>query len=203
MRVVAEAELGLTLHLDLGDDRAHRRAPSGKVDAGELSHEAAASITADDVTRTQRVAVGKVNVDTIVVLRQARHLAPIPGHHADLARPRTQDALGVFLRQRQAIGMTRGEVAEVELDAREGGRLHRLSLVEKALGDPTLIQHLDRACVQPARPRTGTLDLRARSPLQHDCLDPGECELGRQHHPGRPTSDDHDGSLVIHEGEWK
>ena len=44
-------------------------------------------------------------------------------------------------------------------------------------------------------PRTGTLALRARSPLQYDCLDPGECEFGRQHHPGRPSSDDHDGML--------
>jgi pimeloyl-ACP methyl ester carboxylesterase len=149
------------VHLDFGDDRPHRRVPSGKVDASELSHEAATSITADDLSSTQRVAVGKVNVDAIVVLRQIRHLAPVLDHYADLSRPPREDALGVFLPKRKVIWMTSGEVAQVKRDAREGGHLHRLALCEKALGDPALIQHLDRACVQPARPRTATLDLGA------------------------------------------
>ena len=92
----------------------------------------------------------------------------------------------MFLPQGKAIGMTGGEVAEVKRDTREGGHLHRLPHSEKALSDPTLIQHLNRACVQPASTPTGALDLGAWSPLQHDCLHPGQCQFRCQHHPVPP-----------------
>ena len=57
------------------------------------------------------------------------------------------------------------------------------------IGDPTLVQHLDRACVQTARPRG--LDLLSQAPLDDGHVNPCECQFGRQHHPCRTTSGDH------------
>src|SRR5262249_37001607 len=51
-RVVAtEAELGLVVHLDLGDHPTRRRVAAAEVDAGRLADDAATTVATDDVPR--------------------------------------------------------------------------------------------------------------------------------------------------------
>ena len=66
-----------------------------------------------------------------------------------------------LLPQREPVVVARRKVADVERDHREARDLHGLPLREEALRDAPLIEHLDRARMQPARARAGEL-LRAR-----------------------------------------
>jgi hypothetical protein len=192
--VVADAQLGLAFHLGLGDDRAQACIPPGEVDARELAHEAATAIAADDPSCAQQATVARLDVDAVVILREARHLAPVLDYHADLAHPRVGDALDVLLPQGEAVAVAGWKIAEVERDVREGGDLHRRALGEEAIDDASLVEDLDRARVQPAG--AGTLHLGALATLQNDGLHPGQRQLGRQHHPRRPTTDNHNTMLA-------
>ena len=69
-------QLRLLGQLDLGDQAAGRRIPPGELDAGRLADQAAAAVAPDEVVRPQRRAVGQLDVDAGVVLREAGHLAP-------------------------------------------------------------------------------------------------------------------------------
>ena len=73
--VVADAPfLRLLGQLDLGDQAARRRIPPRELDAGCLADQAASSVAPDEILRPQRLAVGQLDVDAGVVLREARHL---------------------------------------------------------------------------------------------------------------------------------
>ena len=65
---LADAQLRLLGHLDLGDQGAGRRVPPGELDAGRLADQAAPSVAPDEVLRPQRLAVGQLDVDAGVVL---------------------------------------------------------------------------------------------------------------------------------------
>ena len=69
--VAADAERRLLAHLGLGDQVAPRRIPPGELDAGCLTDDTASSVAADEILRPQRLAVGQLDVDAAVILREA------------------------------------------------------------------------------------------------------------------------------------
>jgi len=74
--IAAEAPFRLLGHLDLGDQAARCRIPPGELDAGGLPDQTASSVALDEIFRPQRLAVGDLDVDAGVVLRETRHLTP-------------------------------------------------------------------------------------------------------------------------------
>ena len=85
--------------------------------------------------------------------------------------------------------MPGGEVADVQRDAGEPRDLRHLPLLEEPIGDPALIEDLDRAGVQTACARAGEVLIGA--PLDDGDVDARERQLARQHQPGRTSSSDH------------
>ena len=49
------------------------RVPPGELDTGCLTNQAASSVAPDEIVRPQRLAVGQLDIDAGVVLREARH----------------------------------------------------------------------------------------------------------------------------------
>jgi hypothetical protein len=128
-------------------------------------------------------------VHGVVVLGEAGHLAAAIERHAELLDPSGEDALDVVLPKREPVVVPSREVADVEEDHREAGDLHHLALREEAVRDSTLVEHLDRACVQTTRARAR--ELLVRTPLDDRYVDARERELGRQHEAGRSAAGDH------------
>ena len=149
------SQLRFVRHLDLGDQGAGRRIPSGELDAGLLADEASSSVAPDEVLRPQRLPVGQLDADAGVVLRDPGRLTLAVDGHGQLVDPAGQDALDVVLPQPQPVGMPRREVADVERDPSEARDLGHLSLREEPIGDATLIEDLDGSCVQSTGARAG------------------------------------------------
>src|SRR3954452_15591061 len=97
--VVADAPFRLLGNLNLGDQVAGCRIPSGELDAGCFTDQTASSIAPDEIFRPQGLAVGQLDVDAGVVLRETRHLTSAIDPHRQLADPAGQDALDVVLPQ--------------------------------------------------------------------------------------------------------
>ena len=186
---LADAQLRLLGHLDLGDQGARRRIPPGELDAGCLADHAASAVAPDEILRPQRLAVGQLDVDAGVVLREARHLASAIDRHRQLVDPAGQDALDVVLPQPEPVGVPGGKVADVQRDAGEPRDLGHLPLREEPIGDPALIEDLDGACVQTACARAG--EVLAGAPLDDGDVDARQRQLARQHQPRRTSSGDH------------
>ena len=191
--VLADAQLRLLGHLDLGDQGTGRRIPPGELDAGPLADEAASSVAPDEVLRPQRLAVGQLDVDAGVVLREPSHLTFAVDGHGQLVDPAGQDALDVVLPQPEPVGMPRGEVADVERDPSETRDLGHLSLREEPIGDAALIEDLDGSCVQTAGARAG--EVLAGAPLDDGGVDPCQRQLAGQHQPRGPSPNDQYGVL--------
>src|SRR6202021_3687326 len=85
--VTADAPLRLAGHLDLGNQVAGGRIPPREVDTGFLADQAATAVASDEVLRPQRAAVGQLDVDAAVVLREARHLTSAIDRHCELTDP--------------------------------------------------------------------------------------------------------------------
>ena len=187
--VAADAQLRLLGHLDLGDQRARCRIPPGELDAGCLTDQTASSVAPDEVVRPQRLAVGQLDVDAGVVLRETGHLTSAIDRHRQLADPAGQDALDVVLPQPEPVGMPGGKVADVQTDRGEARHLSHLSLREEPIGDSTLIEDLDGARVQTACARAG--EVLAGAPLDDGNVDPRQRQLARQHQPRGTSSGDH------------
>ena len=137
--------------------------------------------------------VGHEYVDTVVVLRQAGHLDPTMDRDSQLVDPAEHDPLDVVLEEGERVRVPGGEVAEVEHRAAETDGLRDLPLGEEPPRDPALVEDLERARVEPARPRAD--QLCRRTPLEDRHLDPRQLQLSREHHAGRPASDD---EYVVH-----
>ncbi|MCW2971459.1 MAG: hypothetical protein JWO23_2586 [Solirubrobacterales bacterium] len=150
--VVADAQGRLLGHLDLGDQVALGRIPSRELDAGCFTDEAASSIAPSEILRPQRLAVGELDVDAGVILREARHLTSVIDPHWQLGDPGGHDPLDLVLPDPERIGMTRREVAHVQHGRSDHRGLSHLTLREEPVSHPTLIQHLDRARVKAAGP---------------------------------------------------
>ena len=143
--VVADAQFRLLGHLGLGDQGAGRRIPTGELDPGGLPDQAASSVAPGEVLRPQRLAVGQLDVDAGVVLREPGYLSSAVERHRQLADPAGQDALDVVLPEPERVWMPGGEVADVQPGPGERGDLDLLSLREEPIGDSALIEDLDRA----------------------------------------------------------
>ena len=143
--VVADAQFRLLGHLDLGDQAAGCRIPPGELDAGCLADQTPSSVAPDEVLCPQRLAVGQLDVDAGVVLRETRHLKAAVDRHRQLADPAGQDALDVVLPEPERVGMPGGKVADVQRDPGELPDLGHLSLREEPIGDSALIENLDGA----------------------------------------------------------
>src|SRR5438132_187150 len=80
-----------------------------------------------------------------VVLGEPRHLAPPVDGHRQLADPVREKALGHLLAQPEPVIVARREIADVEMDRPEAGRLSLLALRDEAFSDSALIEHLEGA----------------------------------------------------------
>ena len=105
----ADAQIGLLGHLDLGDQAARRRIPPGELDAGGLADQAASAVAPDEILGPQRPAVGQLDVDAGVVLRETGDLDAVGDRHRELADPAGQDALDVVLPQPEPVRVPGGE----------------------------------------------------------------------------------------------
>ena len=148
----AEADLRFVGHVHLGDHEADRGVEAGELDAGRLADGAPPAIATDEVRGSQRRAVGELDVDAGVVLAEPDRLAAHEDRHPELVDPAGEDALEVALPQREAVVVAGREVADVEGDVGEALDLHRLPLGEEAVGDATLVEHLDGAGVEAPGP---------------------------------------------------
>ena len=138
---------------------------------------------------SQRLAVAQVQVDACLVLPEPGNLAAAIDRYAELTDPVGQQALDVFLPERQAIGMARREIADVEVHRAEAMDLRGVAGIEEALDHAALVEQLEGARMQPSRARA--IDVRRQPPLDDRDIDPGQLQLGRQHHARRPTASDH------------
>jgi len=121
------------------------RVPPGEVNAGRFADNAASSVAPDEIFRTQRPAVGHLDVDAGLVLRETSHLTAAIDRHRQLVDPSGQDALDVVLPEREPIVVAGRKVADVQGDPGEPPDLSHLSLREEPIGDSALIENLDRA----------------------------------------------------------
>ena len=150
--VVADAPRRFLGHLDLGDEVALRRIPPREIDAGCFTNDAPSTVAPDEILRPQGLAVGKLDVDAGVVLREARHLTSVIDPHRQLGDPGGHDPLDLVLEDPERVRMTGREVAHVQHGRAERRHLSHLTLREEPISDPTLIEYLDRARVDTAGP---------------------------------------------------
>jgi hypothetical protein len=110
--------------------------------------------------------------------------------HRQLGDPGGHDPLELALEERERVGMPRREVAHVHHGRAERRDLNRLPFGEEPIGDPTLIEHLDRARVDTPGPCIGEHVIG--TPLDDRDVDLRQRQLGRQHHPRwTAAGDDH------------
>jgi hypothetical protein len=150
--VVADARRRLLGRFDLGDQIAPGRVPAWELDAGCFADEAASAVAADEIPGPQRLATRQLDVDAGVVLREPGRLNPVVDPHRQFGDPGGHDPLDLVLPDPERVRMTRREVAHVEHGRGQHRGLGRLALGEEAIGNPALIQQLDRARVKAARP---------------------------------------------------
>src|SRR5262249_20716147 len=101
--VMSEAPFRLLGHLDLGDQVASCRIPAGEVDAGGFSDQAPSTIATHEILRPKRPAVGKLDVNALVVLHETCYLTATIDRHAQLFDPGGEDALDVILPQGKPV----------------------------------------------------------------------------------------------------
>ena len=75
-----------------------------------LPDQTASAIAPDEIIRPQRLAVGQLDVDAGVVLRETRHLTSAIDRHRQLADPAGEYALDVVLPQCEPVVVPRGKV---------------------------------------------------------------------------------------------
>ena len=193
--IVADAQLRLLGHLDLGDQIAPRRIPPRELDTGRLTDQAPSAIAAHEIPRPHRLATRQPDINPRVVLSEPRHLTPIADVHRQLGDPLGHDPLDLVLPDPKRIRMTRREVAHVQPRRAEARSLNHLTLGKEPISDATLIEHLDRARVKTARSRADQHMIGTT--LEERDIDPRQRQLSRQHHACRTTSSDHHGMLGL------
>src|SRR5882724_13673311 len=93
--VVAKAPFRLTDYLHLSDQVAGCRIPPRALDAGCFTDQAASTVATDEIFRPQRLAVGQLDADAGVVLRETRHLTSAIDRHRQFADPAGEYSLDV------------------------------------------------------------------------------------------------------------
>ena len=101
-------------HLDLGDQVALGRVPAWELDPGGFADHAAPAVAPDEILRPQRSAVGQLDVDAGVVLREAGHLAPVVDPTGSSAIQPAMIRSIWFCQIPSEYGMARREVAHVQ-----------------------------------------------------------------------------------------
>jgi hypothetical protein len=91
------------------------------------------------------VAVGQLDVDAGVVLRETGHLTSAVDLHPQLADPAGQNALDVVLPQPETVVVPGGKVADVQTDPGEPRNLGHLPLRQEPIGDSALVENLNGA----------------------------------------------------------
>ncbi len=183
------AEFGRGCHFDFGDQVADGGVRSGEGDIGGLAYRAAATVAAHEVECADEASVGECDVDAGIVLDEAGHLLAAIDRHAELFDPAREDALDMLLPQGEAIGMARGEAAEIEMYSREACHLRYLSFAQEAFDDAALIEHFESAGMEAAGTRAKNVLIGA--PLDDGHVGPRQRQFGSQHQPGRSTPGDH------------
>ena len=116
---LAEPELRLLFHLDLGDQPAGGRIPAGELDAGRLADHAATAVAPDEILAP--AATGRRTARRRRRRRPARSPSPhVPAMIGTPSSP-TQPARmrsNVVLPQREPVVVPGGKVADVERDRR-------------------------------------------------------------------------------------
>jgi hypothetical protein len=97
--IAMDAQFRLLGHFRLGNQAAGCRIPPGELDAGCLADHTAPAVAADEIVRPQRPAVGQLDIDAAVVLRETGHLARAIHRHRQFPDPAGQDAFDVVLPQ--------------------------------------------------------------------------------------------------------
>jgi hypothetical protein len=180
----------LPRHLDLGDQVAGCRIPSGEFDGGGFADQTASSIAPDEIFRSQRRSIAELDVDAGVVLRKGRHLTSPVDRHRQLLDPAGEYTLDVVLPQRKRVIVPGGKVADIQWNPGEPSDLHRLPLREEPIGNSSLIEDLDGARVKAAGTRAG--EVLAGAPLDNGNVDSRQRRLARQHQAGRARAHDQD-----------
>src|SRR6266851_8209476 len=101
--VAPEAPLRLLVHLDLSDQAAGGRVPARELDTGCFADQTASAVAPDEILGPQRLAVGQLDIDAGVVLREAGHLTSAIDRHPQLVDPAGQYGLDVVLRQPEPV----------------------------------------------------------------------------------------------------
>jgi hypothetical protein len=103
-----------SVYFDFGDQVAHRRIPTRKIDTGCLADGAASPVASDEVLGPKELAARQHDVDAGAILSETRCFASAIDRHRQLADPVGQYPLDVVLPQRQAVRMSGGKVADVQ-----------------------------------------------------------------------------------------
>lgn len=193
-----DAKRRLAGHRDLGNQVTGGRIPPGEVNTGLLADQAATPVAPHEVIRSERSAVGQLDIDADVVLGKARHFTPAMDRDPQLVDPRREDSFDMVLPQREPVVVASRKVADVERGHPEPRDLGDLPLREEPLRDAPLIEHLDRARMEAASARAD--EVLARAPLDEDDVDPRQGQLGRQHETRRTCSRDDD-CVLCHAGD--
>jgi hypothetical protein len=91
--------------------------------------------------------------------------------------------------------MTGGKVADVQADLGEPRYLRDLALRQEAIRDSALVEDLDGSGMQTTGSRAG--QILAGSTFDNGNVDACQCQLARQHQPGR-TSPGNDHRMAGH-----
>src|SRR5690606_14056061 len=119
LRIAADAPRRLFGDGGLRNQIARRGVPSRERDPGFLADPAATPVAPHEIPRSKRAAVGKLDVDAALVLREARHFAPAKDGHRELGDPVGEDLLDAVLREREPIVVASRKIADIERDLRE------------------------------------------------------------------------------------
>jgi hypothetical protein len=171
--VVEETRLGRIAHLALGDHPARRRSFADEVDTRVFAYDAASAVAADEVTRSDRLAVRNRDLNTVVGLGESSHLGTAKDRRAELAdNPVGQHRFESSLWEREHVAVPRREVADVEERAAEAvHRVHRARL-DEAVDHTALVEDLERAGQETAGARA--VERVVRPSLDDEGVHPAE-----------------------------
>jgi len=182
--VATEPELRLLVHLDLGDHPAGRGIQPGDVDAGCLADQAASSVAADEVLRSERRVPGQLDIHAGVILSEAHHLAAARAGTPSSPTQPARMGSNRLCPQSEDIVVAGGEVADVQEDPGVAQVQMHLPRRVEPFRDATLIEHLGGAGVET--PRSRSVEILTGASFDDDDVDPRQRQLARQHHPVGP-----------------
>src|SRR5437016_10711380 len=117
----------------------------GELDAGCFTDQTASSVAPDEIFGPQRPAVGQLDVDAGVVLRETGHFTAVVDRHPQLVDPAGQYSFDVVLPQPEPVVVPGGKVADVQRVPGEPRHLRHLPLRKEPISDSTLVENLDGA----------------------------------------------------------